>query len=55
MITGDQPTTAKAIAREVGIIKHDTVDEIAMRLGVPATQVNLNDVKAVVVHGWREV
>lgn len=29
MVTGDQPATAKAIAKQVGIIKSKTADEIA--------------------------
>ncbi len=34
MVTGDHPITAKAIAKQVGIISQETVDEVALRLGV---------------------
>ena len=42
MVTGDHPTTAKAIARIVGIISPDyeTADEVAKRTGKPIDQVD---------------
>ncbi|XP_068098328.1 potassium-transporting ATPase alpha chain 2-like [Hyperolius riggenbachi] len=53
MVTGDHPITAKAIAKNVGIISHtnETVDDIAERLGIPVESVNPRDAHAAVVNG----
>jgi sodium/potassium-transporting ATPase subunit alpha len=51
MVTGDHPHTAAAIARNVNIIRHPTVDEIAAERGVQPEDVPETDVHAVVVAG----
>ncbi|EER02970.1 na+/k+ ATPase alpha subunit, putative, partial [Perkinsus marinus ATCC 50983] len=51
MVTGDQPATAKAIAKQVGIIKSKTADEIAAERNCDIKDVPLEDVNAVVIHG----
>ncbi|XP_068098326.1 potassium-transporting ATPase alpha chain 2-like [Hyperolius riggenbachi] len=53
MVTGDHPITAKAIAKNVGIISHtsETVEDIAQRLGIPEKSVNPRDAQAAVVNG----
>lgn len=53
MVTGDHPITAKAIAKSVRIISPDkeTVEDIAVRKGIPVEQVDPREAKAIVVHG----
>jgi sodium/potassium-transporting ATPase subunit alpha len=51
MVTGDHPITAKAIARKVGIITGDTREDIALREGRQASDIDPAVADAVVVHG----
>ena len=53
MVTGDHPITAKAIARDVGIISVSsrTVEDIATERGVPESEVNPREANACVIHG----
>lgn len=51
MVTGDHPITAKAIAKQVGIITGETKEDIASRKGISVDKVDLSEVSAIVIHG----
>ena len=51
MVTGDHPVTAKAIAKKVGIITHDTREDIAKKRGIHYDKVDLSEVRSIVLTG----
>jgi sodium/potassium-transporting ATPase subunit alpha len=51
MVTGDHPITAGAIARNIGLITLPTREDLARERGVPPSEVEEHEVKAVIVHG----
>jgi sodium/potassium-transporting ATPase subunit alpha len=51
MVTGDHPLTAKAIAKQVNIISHDTIEDIARRENKPITEIDAERAGAIVIHG----
>jgi sodium/potassium-transporting ATPase subunit alpha len=51
MVTGDHPLTAASIARDIGLITHDTRDVLAKKRGVNPKSIPEADIKAVVVTG----
>eukprot|EP01115_Flamella_aegyptia_P001611 TRINITY_DN1266_c0_g1_i2.p1 TRINITY_DN1266_c0_g1~~TRINITY_DN1266_c0_g1_i2.p1 ORF type:complete len:907 (-),score=328.67 TRINITY_DN1266_c0_g1_i2:612-3332(-) len=51
MVTGDHPLTAQAIARQVGILEGDTVEDIAKREDIEVSKVDKNRAVAIVVKG----
>eukprot|EP00026_Physarum_polycephalum_P002213 Phypoly_transcript_02218.p1 GENE.Phypoly_transcript_02218~~Phypoly_transcript_02218.p1 ORF type:complete len:907 (+),score=138.68 Phypoly_transcript_02218:374-2722(+) len=51
MVTGDHPITAKAIAKKVGIITGDTIEDIMQRENKEVIEIYESSVEAVVIHG----
>lgn len=51
MVTGDHPLTAKAIARKIGLITEDTLEDIATRENLPVESIDPRRAKAIVVTG----
>lgn len=52
MVTGDQPVTAEAIAKQVNIITEKSVNEIAEDEGITFEQA-MHRSNAIVIHGDR--
>uniref|UniRef100_A0A7S1TJH2 P-type ATPase A domain-containing protein n=1 Tax=Compsopogon caeruleus TaxID=31354 RepID=A0A7S1TJH2_9RHOD len=51
MVTGDHPATAKAIAKQVHIIRDPTVEDVAKQRGIHVDAVDRSGVRAIVVPG----
>lgn len=53
MVTGDHPLTAKAIAKQIGLLTYPTRDEIAKNRGIPPEAVDESESKSVVITGMQ--
>eukprot|EP01134_Creolimax_fragrantissima_P001977 CFRG1977T1 len=51
MVTGDHPITAKAIAKNVGIISSDCAEDLAVKTGRELSSIGKDEVDAIVVNG----
>ena len=51
LAVGDHPVTAKAIAKQVGIITMDTKEDIAKKENIPLEQVDPTRARACVING----
>jgi sodium/potassium-transporting ATPase subunit alpha len=51
MVTGDHPFTAKAIAKNIGIITFPTKEDLAQERGLDVSEVDEADARAIVIHG----
>jgi sodium/potassium-transporting ATPase subunit alpha len=55
MVTGDHPFTAESIARRIGLIQGDTIEQAAERLHLPVADVPSSEYSAIVIHGMHAV
>eukprot|EP01117_Protostelium_nocturnum_P010463 TRINITY_DN3765_c0_g3_i1.p1 TRINITY_DN3765_c0_g3~~TRINITY_DN3765_c0_g3_i1.p1 ORF type:complete len:1133 (-),score=423.25 TRINITY_DN3765_c0_g3_i1:58-3456(-) len=53
MVTGDHPLTAKAIAKQIGLLTYPTKEEIAKQRGVSEDEVDESESKSVVITGMQ--
>ncbi|KAJ3416269.1 hypothetical protein HDV05_002559 [Chytridiales sp. JEL 0842] len=51
MVTGDHPLTAEAIGRKINLMLQDTKPLLAKKRGVPESEIDENEVRAIVIHG----
>jgi sodium/potassium-transporting ATPase subunit alpha len=51
MVTGDHPITAKAIAKNIGVITFSTKEDLAQERGLDISQIDENEVRSIVIHG----